>query len=56
MGDAADRMWKPSPSPVESWSDEEGTNEDREWPVKDIVGEEIRLDGTSRYCTRHYYR
>ncbi|KAI9570436.1 hypothetical protein HD554DRAFT_2082081 [Boletus coccyginus] len=46
------RMWEPSPSPQESWSDAEGGNEDGEWPVKAIVGEEIRLDGTSRYEVR----
>lgn len=49
------RMWEPSPSPQESWSDAEGGNEDGEWPVKAIVGEEIRLDGTSRYGT-HFDR
>lgn len=44
-------MWKPSPSPKENWDDAEGANEAGEWPVKGIVGEEIRLDGTSRYST-----
>lgn len=50
----AERMWKPSPSPVETYSDDSGGNEDGEWPVKAVVGEEIRLDGTSRYSTLHY--
>ncbi|KAN0076899.1 histone-lysine N-methyltransferase [Tylopilus felleus] len=48
----ADRMWEPSPSPVESWSDAEGANENGEWPIRAIVGEEIRLDDTSRYEVR----
>ena len=52
----AGRMWEPSPSPEESWSDAEGANEDNEWPVKAVVGEELRLDGTSRYSMLHYYR
>lgn len=55
MSDAADRMWQASPSPVETWSDAEGANEELEWPVKGIVGEEIRLDGTSRYRTPRCY-
>lgn len=47
-------MWRPSPSPEETWSDASGANEDGEWPVKGVVGEEIRLDGTSRYRTIHH--
>ncbi|KAF8136787.1 hypothetical protein EV363DRAFT_1211859 [Boletus edulis] len=49
-------MWEPSPSPQESWSDTEGGDEDRAWPVKGVVGEELRLDGTSRYSTLDYDR
>ncbi|KAH0827025.1 hypothetical protein J3R83DRAFT_4706 [Lanmaoa asiatica] len=48
-----ERMWQPSPSPEESWSDASGGNEDGEWPVKAVVGEEIRLDGTSRWDNWH---
>lgn len=47
-------MWQPSPSPEESWSDASGGNEEGEWPVKAIVGEEIRLNGTSRYGMLHH--
>jgi len=39
-------MWKRSPSPEETWSDAEGGNENGEWPIKGIVGEEINPDGT----------
>ncbi|KAG8217880.1 hypothetical protein J3R82DRAFT_6046 [Butyriboletus roseoflavus] len=48
----AERMWQPSPSPVDSYSDASDGNEDDKWPVKAVVGEEIRLDGTSRYEVR----
>jgi len=34
-------------TPEESWSDE-GANEDGEWLVEGIVGEEVDLDGTKR--------
>lgn len=43
-----DDMWKRSPSPEESWSDAEGGNENGEWPIKGVVGEEVDPDGTSR--------
>jgi len=42
------RDWERSPTPEETWSDASGGNENGEWPVKGVVGEEIRLDGTSR--------
>ncbi|KAG1756671.1 uncharacterized protein EDB91DRAFT_29956 [Suillus paluster] len=42
-------MWKRSPSPQESWSDAEGGNENGEWPIKGIVGEEVDPDGTLKY-------
>lgn len=45
-------MWKRSPSPEESWSDAEGGNENGEWPIKGVVGEEVDPDGTSRYEVR----
>ncbi|KAI6118859.1 hypothetical protein EV401DRAFT_1965707 [Pisolithus croceorrhizus] len=45
-------MWERSPTPEESWSDASGGNEDGEWPIEGIVGEEIRLDGTPRYEVR----
>ncbi|KAG1832047.1 hypothetical protein EV424DRAFT_1369422 [Suillus variegatus] len=47
-----DDMWKRSPSPEESWSDAEGGNENGEWPIKGVVGEEVDPDGTSRYEVR----
>lgn len=50
----SERMWQPSPSPVESYSDASDGNDDDKWPVKAIVGEEIRLDGTSRYSMLHH--
>ncbi|KAG9318857.1 hypothetical protein JVU11DRAFT_963 [Chiua virens] len=53
------RMWAPSPSPEESWSDASGADENGEWPVHGVVGEEIRLaDGSSRYEVRwlNWYR
>lgn len=45
-------MWKRSPSPEESWSDAEGGNENGEWPIKGVVGEEVDPDGTSIYEVR----
>lgn len=45
-------MWKRSPTPEESWSDAEGGNENGEWPIKGVVGEEVDPDGTSRYEVR----
>lgn len=42
------RDWERSPTPEETWSDASGGNENGEWPVMGVVGEEIRLDGTSR--------
>lgn len=45
-------MWERSPTPEESWSDVSGGNDNCEWPIKGIVGEEIRLDGTPRYEVR----
>ncbi|OAX38927.1 SET domain-containing protein [Rhizopogon vinicolor AM-OR11-026] len=45
-------MWKRSSSPEETWSDAEGGNENGEWPIKGIVGEEINPDGTSVYEVR----
>ena len=47
-------MWQPSPSPEETWSDASGANDDGEWPVKAVVGEEVRLDGTSRYSMLYH--
>lgn len=46
------RDWERSPTPEETWSDASGGNENGEWPVMGVVGEEIRLDGTSRYEVR----
>ncbi|KIK92408.1 hypothetical protein PAXRUDRAFT_147412 [Paxillus rubicundulus Ve08.2h10] len=43
------QMWKRSPTPEETWSDASGGNDSGEWPVIGVVGEELRLDGTSRY-------
>jgi histone-lysine N-methyltransferase SUV39H len=40
-------MWERSPSPEETWSDEEGGNEHGEWPIEGIVGEEIDGSGES---------
>lgn len=45
-------LWKRSPTPEESWSDAEGGNENGEWPIKGIVGEEVDPDGTSKYEVR----
>lgn len=45
-------LWRRSPSPEESWSDAEGGNENGEWPIKGIVGEEVDPDGTLRYEVR----
>ncbi|KAG6329436.1 hypothetical protein ID866_9653 [Astraeus odoratus] len=43
------RDWERSPTPEETWSDASGGNEHGEWPIEGIVGEEICLDGTSKY-------
>ncbi|KAF9218097.1 hypothetical protein BS17DRAFT_883589 [Gyrodon lividus] len=40
------QMWQRSATPEENWSDASGGNENGEWPVKGVVGEELRLDGT----------
>ncbi|KAH7889373.1 hypothetical protein F5I97DRAFT_1802012 [Phlebopus sp. FC_14] len=45
-------IWERTPTPEESWSDASGGNEDGEWPVRGIVGEQIRCDSTSRYEVR----
>ncbi|KIJ69054.1 hypothetical protein HYDPIDRAFT_105624 [Hydnomerulius pinastri MD-312] len=47
-----ERLWQKSPTPEESWSDASGGNENGEWPILGVVGEEIRLDGTERYEVR----
>jgi hypothetical protein len=40
-------MWEPSPPPEENWGN--GANEDGEWPMIGIVGEEIDQWGSSMY-------
>lgn len=44
-------MWEPSPAPEETWSDASGGNENGEWPVKGIVGEEGDTSGVLRCAT-----
>lgn len=45
-----DEIWRASASPVESFSDAEGANEDGEWPVE-VIGEEVDGSGKIR-CER----
>ncbi len=40
--------WHPSDTPEESWSQYENSDEDGEWPVDSVVGEEVNLSGGRR--------
>ena len=45
-------FWRDSPSPIEEWG--EGADDDGNWPVLGIVGEEMTSKGELMYVVAHH--